>query len=763
MKGWKISGIVATLVIVLVIPLQMLKYYLLKEPNADRFPTFTGSNSCIECHRIEYNLWKSSDHYNSMDTASERSVSGDFNGVTFQSGGIVSRFYKKDGGYYVNTAGQEGKMTDYEILYTFGVRPLQQYLVETEPGRLQCLNLAWDTEKKRWFSLSDAVYAGQEIKPDDWLYWTNLGQNWNGMCADCHSTDLKKGLDPKSMKFNTTWSDINVGCESCHGPGSAHIEWAKLPEGNRPADVNTMLVVKTSDLNNRQYVDECARCHSRRSVLSDFDYRSQEYMDYFIPEPAVEPFYYVDGQIREEDYEYTSFLQSKMFMKGVRCSDCHNAHSLQFVKEGNGLCLQCHRADQYDTYTHHFHKKTGREEKAQAFNMPPLNIEGEGARCINCHMDGHYYMGVDYRRDHSFRVPRPDLTLALGVPNACNTCHTDKSAQWSEDYIVKWYGISRKPQYGTYFAQGGNLEPAAVGPLVAMAQSELIPPMVRATSLGILAGYDNNVAAGTLQSLTPDPDPLVRYNAAKGFTPATMDELLRVYVPLLNDPVRSIRMEAAVRLSPYLAQITDTAVVRTLKNTIEEYEQAMLYTGDFPASRHNLGILYTNLGNTREAERQYRLALDIDKLFYPAMANLARVMNLEGNNEEALKIYRELMATQPGLPDLNYSMALLLSEMGRYDEALPFFGKALAETPNNPRIYYNYGLLLNQLGKTVQSETALLKALSLSPGNPDFLYALSTFYNVHGDHTKAVYYARELARIMPADPDVQNYLKQLGE
>jgi cytochrome c553 len=281
-------------------------------------PQFAGRESCVECHKKEDDLWAGSHHDLAMDIATGKTVLGNFDNYEYNHNGLIHRMFRKDGKFYINTRGPGGEFSDFQITHTFGYTPLQQYLVPFEGGRMQCLPIAWDTEKKKWFHLGDTVYSGQDIQPDNWLYWTNQAQNWNGMCADCHSTNLKKNYDPATNTFNTTWSEIDVSCEACHGPASDHIEWANLPEGSRPADVNTGLIVRTRDLDNREMLNVCARCHSRRSIMGDYEDNNEDMLNYMIPQLITQPLYHADGQILDEDYEYGSFTQSKMFEKAGR-------------------------------------------------------------------------------------------------------------------------------------------------------------------------------------------------------------------------------------------------------------------------------------------------------------------------------------------------------------------------------------------------------------------------------------------------------------
>ena len=204
MIKWKIAGLLATIFIVLSVPLYLLNVSGVSPLSGSGLKkddlSFVGSEKCADCHRKEYDFWKDSHHDHAMDIASDKTVLGDFDDAVFVTHGVTTKFYKKDGRFYVQTKGPEGKYGEYEITFTFGWYPLQQYLVPFEGGRLQCLPIAWDVREKKWYDLNpDTV-----IDPADWLYWTNAGQNWNGMCAECHSTNLKKSYNPDSDAYQTS-------------------------------------------------------------------------------------------------------------------------------------------------------------------------------------------------------------------------------------------------------------------------------------------------------------------------------------------------------------------------------------------------------------------------------------------------------------------------------------------------------------------------------------------------------------------------------
>ena len=747
---WIVWGLMATVLIVLSFPIYLLRHHYLEDHSAEMNfePKFVGKETCIDCHKVEYDLWTGSDHDLAMDFANDFSVVGNFDNAEFEYGGQVHKFYKRDNKYFVYTEGADGKMQEFEVKYTFGVHPLQQYLIEFPGGRLQTLALTWDTISKSWYHMADAVYSDEIVDHDNWLHWTNQAQNWNGMCADCHSTNLKKGFDIETKTFNTTWSEIDVSCEACHGPASEHIKWANLPQMARPLNTNTGLVVKTSNINNRRYVDLCARCHTRRSALRDYDFDWTDLLDHMIPELPREPNYFADGQILEEDYVYGSFTQSRMYMEDVKCNDCHNVHSGKRVLDGNALCLQCHRSDVYDTYNHHFHKYTG-ESSLKVIDEFGKEVQvGEGTQCINCHMPGRYYMGVDYRRDHSFRVPRPDLSDALGTPNACTQCHANQTNAWAAGYMKRWYGESTNPHYGIALAAGTNMLPGAFEQLVRLSTDDLYPVIIRATALSLLGENYPDSCAIILKNSLKDIESLIRYTAIHHYPLYDLDDVDDL-IPLLNDPVKAVRFEAAITLSVVPREQFPEKSQHALDEALIEYREAMEYSADFAASRHNLGNYYSNTGNRQKAIEEYKAAIDIDDLFYPAKVNLAMIYNQQGDNEKAELLLRNTLENNPELHDIYYSLGLLYAEQQKYNKAIQAMEKALEYMPDRIRIYYNLGLMYQQLGETDKAEKILLKGLDYQPESFDLLYALADYYLKTNQLAKAKPLAQKLAELYP--------------
>ncbi len=759
MQRWVWTGIVSTLIIVISIPLytqhRLIAFQELesvKNIQAD----FVGTAKCKDCHKPEYDLWKNSHHDLAMDVANEETVLGDFNNAEFVFDGVTSRFYRKEGDFYVHTAGPDGVMGDFQITHTFGWAPLQQYLVPFPGGRYQCLPIAWDEPGKFWFHL----YPDDPPPPDDWIYWTNAGQNWNGMCAECHSTNLKKNYNIADDTFNTTWSDIDVGCEACHGPGSLHLEWADLPAMARPDIPNAGLIVKTANLDSRQLVELCAPCHSRRAALGDYTHAEKDLLDSLRPSLLTDPLYFPDGQILDEVYVYASFTQSKMYHRDVQCGDCHNVHSVKRVAEDNDLCLQCHRAAEYDRYDHHFHKKKDEDGK------PILDKDGNvlfavgtGALCVECHMPGRYYMVNDYRPDHSFPKPRPDLSETLEVPNGCTRCHYDKSLEWCDETITKWYGPGRTEHFGTTLSAGRNLDPDACEDLKRIASDALYPVIVRATALLLLRGFPPENTLETYELALMDDEALIRAIAVEHFPVSASDPGL--ITPLLFDEVKAVRMQVAVRLAGPHSKDLNPHYKSAYDQALKEYIAAMEYSGDFAFGRFNLGNLYQSLDQSDVAEEYYMAALKIDGMSYPSMINLAMLLNGKGENERALGLFQKALELQPDSSEILYSTGLLLAEMNQLDAAAEHLRRSTEVMPGYPRIHYNLGLLQLKLQRFDAAENSFLTALELEPGNWDYLYVLADYYLRVRDLGRARLIVDKMVTLFPEQQTARDMLKYL--
>ncbi len=720
-------------------------------------PEFVDDAGCATCHPYQAERWRGSHHDLAMQEATAATVLGAFDDARFESRGVTTRFFRRDARYFVETEGPDGKVGEFEIAYVFGVDPLQQVLVRFPSGKLQCLSIAWDTRAGHWFSL----YPDERLAPGDPLHWTGPYQRWNGMCADCHSTDLVRGYDVASDAYRTTWREIDVGCQACHGPGAAHVEWAKQREIGDQDEWRNGLVTKLRRGAAQEEIDACAPCHSRRIRLTSENTIGAEFLDGFLPERLNERAYHPDGQIEDEVYEWGSFVQSKMHRRGVACSDCHEPHALELLAPGDGVCLQCHTetpptdrfptlvARRYDTPEHHHHAP-----------------DSEGARCVNCHMPARTYMIVDPRRDHSLRIPRPDLTLELGTPNACNGCHAERTPAWAVEALEAWYGAKERPRtFAPAFAAARERDPRALQGLLELVADPEQAAIVRASAVELLRNYpeawSEERMKETLRAALADSDALVRACAAGGLDLLAPAERIPLALPLLADPVRAVRVEAARVLAP--SGLAPDAR-KDFERAAQEFLAVQEAQADMPWSHLNRGVFAADRGDPRTAEEAYRTALRLDPTFLPARFNLANLMNATHRNAEAEEILRAGLgraADPAGEGELQFSLGLLLAEEQRLDEAAAALSRASELVPDRPRVFTNLGLALRALGRTTEAETALWQARAKDPRDTDALQVLAELALERGEREQALALAEELARLLPDTPWAREFAERI--
>ncbi len=763
-KKYNTVRVIIIVIILLLLPAYIIKqaYFTDKTNITEKTPEYVGRNTCIECHEAEYNDWKGSDHDLAMDYATDSTVLGDFNNVSLIRNNQTHKFYKKGNKFFVYTDGEDGKMHEYEVKYVFGYSPLQQYLVEFEGGRLQTLALTWNTIEKNWYYMPDAVYRDEDVDHTNWLHWTNQAQNWNSMCADCHSTNLKKGYDPHTDTYHTTWFEINVSCEACHGPASEHLVWANLPEYARKDIKNTGLVIQTSGIDNIQYVDNCARCHSRRNTLSDFDPHTKNIYNHMIPLLPIEPNYYIDGQIKNEDYVYGSFTHSRMFMNDVKCNDCHNVHSGKLLFEDNALCLQCHKADDYDTKSHTFHKGFGESGEAVISDAGIKFEVGSGTLCINCHMHGQNYMGVDYRRDHSFRIPRPDLSTKNGTPNACIQCHKDSSNQWAQSYIEKWFGTSRPYQFGEAFSAANNGDKNADYRLKRIIKDELYPTSIRSAAINYLStGFESNNDEVINQSLQ-NIEPSIRISAIRRLdiiSQKVFDKLLL----LLYDETKAVRIETAYNLSNLSSGQIPQRYKAAYQKALDEYVAMLQYNSDFPSEKYNLGNFYYKQKNYEKAEKYYLKAIKQDNELNVAKINLAHLYSAMGQPLKAENILEKYILENPGDAGSLYNYGLILSENKKYKKSLEYLIRASKQMPDNSRVDYNIAMLYDFFGDKDNTEKYLKKAIEKDNLNITNYSILLNYYIKNNYIEKAGKLIKAMSVKFPDNEDIKKIQLMLKE
>ena len=748
----------------------MLAILLLAVP-AVHAADYAGSDTCRGCHEAEYAAWRGSHHDLAMQVANPQSVLGDFSDTLFEHRGVSTRFFRRDGRFMVETQGADGEQHEYEVAYAFGVVPLQQYLIGFPDGRYQALTVAWDSRPpeqggQRWFHL----YPNEDIPPGDELHWTAPAHNWNFACAECHSTRLRKNYDPVADTYRTDWAEINVACEACHGPGGPHVAAAQAAssgtvagypadhgllvdlagpgEWNLPAGSDTASLIKPPQ--GAAEIEACGRCHSRRSQLSEDYVHGRPLADTHRLQLLTDGYYHPDGQILDEVYVYGSFRQSRMHAAGVTCSDCHEPHSLTLKAEGNAVCTTCHARSTYDSPEHHHH---------------PVN--SPGAQCVECHMPDRTYMVVDPRRDHSMRIPRPDLSLALGVPDACSECHVGRSPKWSVNALDVWYGKDRNPGHQRY---ARALDAARVGgagaaeALAALAQDESAPVMARATALQELAGYLGPESLPAVQAGLSSADPLMRRAAVEALQSVELGARWKLVSPLLDDPVRSVRLEVAGVLSDVRPQsIEDPALRQALEQVFAEYEAAEQLNADRVEHWVNLAGFRFRQGQVEQAEKDFAQARRRDAGFVPAYINQADIYRALGREDDGERILRQGLKAAPDAAAIHHALGLTLIRTGRQEEALQLLAQAHRLGADNPRLGYVYGVALESAGRRTEAIEVWEAVVKRHPNDQAVLNVLAMTLYQAGERNRALVHAEHLAALSPNDPVRQKVVDMMRQ
>lgn len=724
---------------------------------------FVGSATCAGCHSAEHADWQASDHARAMLAATEANVLGAFDGRSVEQGGSRATFHRDGNRFLARTDGADGATADFTITETFGVDPLQQYLVQFPDGRRQPLPWAWDSRPaeqggQRWYHLmpDSPPRAGNP------LHWTGRDQNWNFMCASCHSTGLVRGYDAARDRYDTTWTEISVGCESCHGRGAGHVAWARA--GAAPDVAHRGLEVMLRDRSGGGWrfaegdargiarwegpprqstaagVETCAPCHSRARPLVADPLPGTRFLDTHAPLLLVQGEYHADGQIQGEVFEWGSFAQSRMQRAGVVCADCHQPHSGRLRAEGNAVCTQCHLPARFDAPEHHRHA-----------------AGSAGAQCVSCHMPAVTYMGVDRRRDHAFSIPRPAVAAAVGAPDTCTSCHTGQSQQWAAAQLADWHGPLRGlPHPALAIHAGREGARGADQALARLALDRAHPAILRATALSLLPSPPTRATGEAVGGTLLDPEPLVRtaaLRALEGLPPQNRIHAVR----LLADEVRLVRIEAARALAPVPLTALPEAARPAFARAWEELLTSERVAAERPEAHVNIASLLAQRGDLAGAEAAYRAALARDPAFLPALVNQAAFEEARGRPEAAEALLRRAVAAHPAEAEPLYALALLQVRRGRAVEAEGALAAAVALAPGEPRYAYAQALALHRLRRVDEAVAVLAR----HPRHRDSLIALATFERDRGRLAEAERYAAAALALDPGDRDAAALVGQI--
>lgn len=702
------------------------------------FAQYAGSESCRACHAAEFDKWKGSHHglaerapNNELDLAAFEPPKA------FQHGTQTTEARKGANGFEIVSLGFDGKREAYPVKRVIGHDPLRQFLVEGQRGSLHAMEACFDPHKGDWFN----VYGNEDRKPGEWGHWTGRGMVWNQMCASCHNTRVRKNYDVPTDTYHTSMAEMTVSCESCHGPMKSHSDWQQQYQGQGKKDPT--LVEWSRD----QHIDNCAGCHARRGeITGDFVPGDSFWDHYLLTITDGTDIYYPDGQIRDENYEFSSFLSSRMYHAGVRCMDCHDMHSMKTILPGNQLCMRCHTAGGFPNAPvilpemHTFHK-----------------TDSTGSQCINCHMPQTTYMQRHPRHDHGFTIPDPLLTKQFGVPNACNRCHQDKDTEWSLAATDKWWGdkMNRKTRTrATLIAQARQGNPSARDGLMSLLDSDEMPHWKASASLLLERWATEPPVIAALQKQLQHTHPLVRQSAARVLEPALQAPGVRADMErLLADPARNVRVTAAWALRESIDPSSAAA---------KDMEHMLRLNADQPSGQMQLGQWHYARRDLPAAIKAMETAIQWDPNSPPFHHDLALLHSTAGNTAQTIQKLRDAIKLAPNEAQYHYELGLALSESGDLAGTIAALRECVRVQPRFARAWYNLGLALNQQGQTADAIAALKQGEAAEPGDPSIPYARATIHAQLGQKPEALEALDRSIRIDPSNADAQRLRMMLS-
>ena len=702
------------------------------------FAEYAGSQSCKECHAVEFEKWETSHHGLAERKPEDKlDLAGFEPPQVFHHGSQTTEARKKDGVYEIVSLGFDNKREAYPVERVIGHDPLRQFLVQGQNGRLHAMEACFDPKKGDWFD----VYGDEDRKPGEWGHWTGRGMVWNQMCASCHNTRVRKNYDQKTDSYHTSMAELTVSCESCHGPMKKHDDWQRQFKGSGQKDPT--LVKWSRD----QQVDNCAGCHARRGEITGDFVPGESFWDhYLLTITDHTDTYYPDGQIRDEDYEFASFFSSRMYHAGVRCMDCHDMHSMKTILPGNQLCMRCHTAGGFPNAPtivpamHTFHQ-----------------AESTGNQCINCHMPQTTYMQRHPRHDHGFTIPDPLLTKQYGVPNACNKCHTDQTVDWTLAATEKWYGerMNRKTRSRAItIAKAREGNPEGRDGLLKLLETDEIPHWKASATLLLDRWMAEPPVQQAVAKQLQHEHPMVRQSAARVIESALQDSSLRAATEkLLEDPVRSVRVTAAWSLRSTLNM--DSVAGKDLQHMLE-------LNSDQPSGQMQLGQFYYALRDVLNAIQHMEKAISWDPNSPPFHHDLALLYSAAGNNAKVIEKLRDAIKLAPNEGQFHYELGLALSETGDMNATIAALQDCVRVTPQFARAWYNLGLALNGQGRTAEAMDALRKGEVADPSDPGIPYARATILAQLGQKQEAIAATQKALNINPGFQEARQLMIMLS-
>jgi len=685
-------------------------------------PSYTGSRSCRACHEHFYELWAPSHHGTAMQPYTPRLAAAR---LTPQAedvviGKVAWRYEADEKGGWVHSTGPGGEHR-YPIAQVMGGKNVFFFLTPLERGRLQVLPVAYDLNTRGWYDTTASMVRHAGGFPDEPVEWTDPLLTFNTSCWSCHVSQLSLNYDPETQTYASTWAEPGINCETCHGPGEAHIEACrKAPEGKPPEDLE-LFVLSTASPDQR--TDTCSSCHAKATPLTASYEPGAPFFDHFDLVTLENPDFHPDGRDLGENYTLTLWrISACAKSKQLDCVTCHTSSGRYRFRgdeaQENAACLPCHaeRVANAPAHTHH-----------------PAGSPGN--RCIACHMPMTEFARMK-RTDHSMRPPAPALTLAYGSPNACNLCHDDHDAAWADAQVRAWHPDD---DYQAPLERRADLVAAArrgdwtdLDAMLAEIASETRDEILATSLLRLLRPCPDPRTTPAFVRALADPSPLVRGAAASGLGGRLTAETLPPLLEATGDPSRLVRIRAAGTLAPLPFGPLPDEVRKRLQAALGELRASLGARPDTWTSHYNLGNFFRMRGDLLRARAEYAKASALRPAAVLPTVNAAMNEAQLGNRDRAETLLRRALVEEPENAVANFNLGLLLAEGGKKAEAVACLRRAFAADPQLDRAALNLAVLLG--GKDPrQGVVWARKAARLRPDDPRAVWTLAFYERAAGE------------------------------
>lgn len=695
---------------------------------------FTGSTSCIECHAKFYELWSTSFHGLAMQPITlsfiENKIKINQEEIFMEDG--YFKAIVQDTTLFIQER-RADSTTYYRVIWALGGKNVYYFLTDLDGGRLQTLPIAFNVKTGVWYNNPESAirhfpHMDEAAINDEALPWKHRQYTFNTSCYSCHVSQLSNNFDLKSNTYQTNWNEAGINCETCHGPASEHVKAARIAE-KRGVALTDMKLITTTNFTPEQHNASCAPCHAKMRPITPSYLPGDRYFDNYDLITLENNDFYPDGRDLGENYTMTGWHMNTCAKKSeIHCVTCHTSSGRYRYKSddlisANKACTTCHtdKEANYEAHTHH------------AFGEKSI-------KCIDCHMPQTQF-GHMVRSDHSFRPPMPKASIEFSSPNACNICHTDRDAQWSQHHLLKWKkdnGYQEKTLDAARLlvdARTGKWE-NKMATLNAISTNKY-GEVYTTSYLRLLTSLNDTVKKQAIYDALASEYPLVRSAAAEALNGFTDSETKKVLLKAAQDDIRLVRLASAIPLTQFDIshfQPEEQAIVDSVMN---EYTKSLVARTDDWSAHYNLGNFYQNTRQIDNAIASFNNASKLAPEIIQPLVNSSYLLSVTGQTNEAKLKLEQALKAEPLNEAANYNYGLLMAELKQMDRAEKALRNVLKNNKTNASAAYNLAIIVSAYNLTEACELSRI-AYESEPEQAKYGYSYAYFLAQTGMNTEAI-------------------------